>query len=71
MEKRCPYCGGTRLSEPVPCVQPGTEGELIALGIAVPMIQQCLKCKSTFDPSECVVGSARYEVACARPTRGS
>lgn len=70
MEKRCPYCGSTRLSVPRSCVQPESEATLVALGIAPVMIQQCLECKATHDPSEFIVGSARYEAAYARVARG-
>lgn len=59
---RCPYCGSINIDQPQPLVKAGAE-ELVALGISVPMIQQCQACKATLSPKAFVVGSSDYRAA--------
>lgn len=56
---QCPYCSGVQLSVPTLLVKGGVE-ELLAMGIQVPQIQQCLSCKATLSPKAFVVGTAEY-----------
>ena len=65
---RCPYCGSIRIDRPQPLLTSGAE-EMAALGIQVPMIQQCQDCKATLNPSAFVVGSPDYSAAYAAKRR--
>jgi len=61
----CPYCGNThKFSKPVPLCKGMPE----KLGIAVPMIQQCLACKATLSPQAFQPGTARHAQVCAMRT---
>lgn len=59
---RCPYCGHNETRGAIPLVK-GDISELVALGIEVPMIDQCLSCKATLAPAAFIEGSAAYEKA--------
>ena len=61
MGTSCPLCGSSNLSEPQPIVTGGAE-ELRALGIEVPMIQQCECCTRTGTPESFVTGSPEWEM---------
>ena len=50
MQPCCPYCGSTNLSEPRCSVNEISRKQLEAMGITVPMIQQCLDCTATLSP---------------------
>jgi hypothetical protein len=59
---RCPYCGHNKTRGAQPLVK-GDISELVALGIEVPMIDQCLHCKATLSPGAFIVGSDAYHNA--------
>lgn len=55
----CPYCGHNETKGPQSLVK-GSTAQLVALGIEVPMIDQCLSCKATLAPIAFVKGSDVY-----------
>ncbi len=58
----CPYCGHNKTRGAQPLVK-GDISELVALGIEVPMIDQCTACKATLKPQAFIVGSDAYREA--------